>query len=80
MSAETDWGDPCAALAALRPAYYALVSGRQVQTLTHNGKTVTYARADIPRLANEIARLESACAAQTSGAAARPRRFAITAG
>jgi hypothetical protein len=73
-----DWTDPCAALAALRPAYYALISGEQVAELRHNGKVIVNHKTKAETLAAEIAKLEIACAA--SKGEQRGKRFAIRAG
>ncbi len=72
--ADVDWDDPCAALVALRPVYFRLMSGAVVEEVKHKGKTVRYSAANLRALGREIARLESACAARTG---ARPPRHAI---
>ena len=67
-----DWGDPCAVLPLLREAYYALLHGKQVQTITHtagNGasRTVSYQRTDgnLKLMKQEITELEAKCAAKS---------------
>ena len=77
-----DYDDPCALLALMRPAYYALLGGSKAETVkfsSANGQTreVTYARTNITALRAEVRQLESACTAKSSG---RSRRFAIRAG
>lgn len=78
--ATADVNDPCAMLAALRPVYYALLTGESVQEIEFragNGTTrrVRYSAVDLVALRTEIAQLEAKCAA--SG---RARRHAIIAG
>ncbi len=72
-----DWSDPCAALAALRPAYYEVLSGKGVASVQFMDRTVTYSRADLKSLLSEIRRLEGLCPSTPGG---QRRRFAITAG
>lgn len=66
----SDTFDPCAILATLRPAYYALLGGTQTQEVEFragNGtsRRVKYTAANLPALRAEIARLETQCAAST---------------
>lgn len=75
---DTDWSDPCAALAALEPAYYALISGQQVAELRHNGKIIVNHKTNPDVLGREIARLRRACDA--ANGLQRGRQFAIRAG
>jgi hypothetical protein len=69
--------DPCAALAALRPAYMRLSVGGQVTEITFRDRTTKFSAGDFSALGAIIAQLESECAAKQGR---RPRRFAITAG
>lgn len=76
-----DHTDPCAALDALRPIYYALLGGTQAQEVefrSGNGsaRRVLYSTANIDALKAEMARLESQCAARSG----RRRQHAIIAG
>ena len=73
----TDWSDPCAALSALRAAYYELIGGSSVARVELPDRTVEYAKTDLNALQTEISRLEGECHKVTTG---RPRRFAITGG
>lgn len=82
MADDTDYSDPCAVLAKLRPAYYALVAGEKVakvEMTTGNGtsKSVAYQKTDLAWLKAEIGRLESACKAKQTG---RPAVSAVVAG
>lgn len=83
MADPVDWSDPCAALAALRPVYYALLSGSQAETVEFANaqgaaRRVTYTKVNLAALATEIGRLDGLCAAKTTGS--RPRRHAIVGG
>lgn len=69
--------DPCAALAAIRPAYMKLRVEKSVQRVTFRDRTVEYHRGDLNDLGALVRQLESECAALRG--TARPR-FAITAG
>lgn len=69
--------DPCAALAALRPAYMRLRAEKSVARVTFRDRTVEYHREDIAELGTLIAQLESECAAKQGRS--KPRA-AITAG
>lgn len=77
-----DYDDPCAILAAMRPAYYRLMAGQSAQQVTYtagNGtsKTVMFHRTDATRLATLITKLEAECAEKQGKAR---RRFAIRGG
>lgn len=78
-----DWTNPCARAAALRAAYYEVLSGGNVTLIKEsaNGgeREVRFGKADIQRLSNELQRAEDECAAAT-GLPARPRRYAIRLG
>jgi hypothetical protein len=80
----TNWQDPCERAAALRSAYYQLLSGQQeaeIRTRTLDAEEVVrFAPADLQKLVVELRAAEAACAAQTPGAPNPSRRFAITAG
>ena len=69
--------DPCAALAAIRPAYMKLRVEKGVQRVTFRDRTVEYFESDLNDLAQLVAQLESECAAKSGRQ--RPRT-AITAG
>lgn len=69
--------DPCAALAALRPAYMKLRVEGGVQRVTFRDRTVEMSKPDMASLGALIAQLESQCAAKSGRG---PSRFAITAG
>lgn len=77
MADGMDWTDPCAVLAVLRPAYYALISGEQVKELRHNGKVIVNHATKASDIKAEIAELEIACAKKQGLA---PKRFAMRAG
>lgn len=69
--------DPCAAAAALRPAYMRLISGASEQKITFRDRDVWFHKGDIPSMRSMLAQLESECAAKNGQPG---RRFAITAG
>lgn len=71
---DLDYSDPCALLAALRPAYYALLAGSAEERVRFGEREVVYSRTSLTALQAEVRRLEGVCAAKTSG---RPTRFAI---
>lgn len=83
--ATVDWTEPCARAAALRSAYYRLISG-DAESLIHRttpegSEEVRFARADIEKLKLELDAAEAECAvANGSAVPARARRFAIRAG
>ena len=70
--------DPCAALAALRPAYIRLIAGEGEQKIEFRDRQVWFQAADTKPLKSLIAQLESECAAKQG--VTRVRRMAITAG
>lgn len=77
-----DYDDPCAVLAALRPAYYRLVAGSMRETVEFqagNGQTrrVTFTRTNIAALRAEVARMEIRCKAAQTG---KTPRFAVQGG
>ena len=78
-----DYTDPCARAAALRDAYYRLLSGQQeveLRTRTLDAEeTVRFASVNLGELLSELRAAEAACAAATGGTNTG-RRFAITAG
>lgn len=69
--------DPCAALAALRPAYMQLVAGASTQKVTFRDRDVWFHKGEVSALRAVIAQLESECAEKNG---TPRRRFAITAG
>jgi hypothetical protein len=69
--------DPCAALAALRPAYMKLRAGGGVAEITFRDRTTKFHAAELKEFGALIAQLESECAAKQGR---RPKRLAITAG
>jgi hypothetical protein len=76
-----DYSDPCALLAAMRPAYYELIAGKGAQSVTFtagNGttKSVMFHRTDISLLSALITRLENECAEKQG----KRRRYAVRAG
>lgn len=81
MTGAIDYSDPCAVLAVLRPAYYAILGGSNAEIVKFsagNGtsREVTYTRVSITKLEGEIRRLEEACYKQTNG---KTQRYAVTA-
>lgn len=81
MTTPVDWSDPCARAAALREAYFSLLSGGQeaeIRTRTLDAEEmVRFARADLNTLRSEMRRAEDECAA-ANGAPNPNRRFAIS--
>jgi hypothetical protein len=83
MTLKLNDADPCGTAAQLRQAYADLVVGGKDQMVTFkagaNGveKSVTYNRADPPRLLMLVREWEAKCAAASG---ARPRRFAVRGG
>jgi hypothetical protein len=69
--------DPCAALAAIRPAYMRMRVERSVQRVTFRDRTVEYHANQMQELGALVTQLESECAAKQGRARTR---FAITAG
>lgn len=70
--------DPCAALAALRPAYMRMVAGETTQKVTFRDRDAWFHKGDINALRALIEQMESECAAK-NGVTIR-RRMAITGG
>lgn len=73
---DIDWSDPCAALAALRPTYYAVLGGAK-RRVRFDDREIEYHPANARELGSVIARLEAECAARQGQA---PKRFAIQLG
>lgn len=71
-----DFSNPCAVLEQLKQAHFALISGKSIASVTHEGRTVTYSRGDIAALDQQIARYEALCSATQN----KTRRFALRAG
>ena len=70
-----DYSDPCALLAALRPAYYRLLAGDAEQEIEGTDRRrVRFQQTDTKGLAAVIRDLEGQCAAKSG----RRRRFAMT--
>jgi hypothetical protein len=78
-----DWTDPCQRAAALRAAYYQLLSGSMETLIRNKGpdgeRESRYAQADITKLKAELDAAEEACL-RASGQTPAPRRHAITLG
>lgn len=75
----SDAFDPCAMLATLRTAYYALLGGSKAQEVQfQDGRRVRYTPTDTASLKTAMADLETQCAAASGNT--KPRRFAIVAG
>jgi hypothetical protein len=72
-----DADDPCALLAALRPAYLQMLAGEKVVSTSHENSTVQMAvsAANLTQLRPIIRQLQAECAAK-----AGTRRRAIVAG
>lgn len=81
--AVVDWTDACARAAALRTAYFALISGGGESLIRYRGpegeREVRYQAANISILKTELQSAEAECAALT-GTVSPNRRFAIRAG
>lgn len=70
-----DYSDPCALLAALRPAYYRLLAGEaDFEIEGTDRRRLRFAQTDIKGLAAVIRDLEGQCSAK----AGKRRRFAMT--
>ncbi len=67
---------PCDRAARLRSVREALITGRATAETSFSGRTVRYAKADLPALEREIAAAEAACA-ESRGERPRRRRFAM---
>ncbi|SHO65824.1 hypothetical protein SAMN02745172_02471 [Pseudoxanthobacter soli DSM 19599] len=78
-----DWTNPCARAAALRTAYFELLSGAGEVSIRHrSGETdreVSFAASDLGRLRQEMQSAEDACLV-VSGRAPIRRRGSISAG
>lgn len=78
-----DWTNACARAAALRDAYYALLSGeRETEIATRSGEgeqTVKFAKADLATLKAEWMQAEDECQ-RANGVTPAPRRSAISLG
>lgn len=81
--AVVDWTDPCARAAALRNAYYRVISGDQeaeIETRTGEAQErVKFSRVDVARLKAEWEAAEAECQAK-NGITPTPRRSAIRIG
>jgi len=81
--ATPDFSDPCARFAALRDAYYLLISGAQESLVRYKGpngeQEVRFTAGNAEKLRDEMIAAEAACSAAT-GAANTSRRYAIRAG
>jgi len=67
MADPIDYSDPCAALEAVRSAYYALLEGRAaawVELEVGNGtrRRITFHQTDLAEVRTELRRLEGLCA------------------
>lgn len=70
-----DYSDPCALLAALRPAYYRLLAGEaDFEIEGTDRRRLRFAQTDIKGLAAVIRDLEGQCSAKSG----KRRRFAMT--
>lgn len=61
---EIDYSDPCAVLAILRPVYYQLLTGALEAEIRIGDRSVKYSQTSLTTLADEVAKLEGACAAK----------------
>lgn len=69
-----DYADPCALLAALRPAYYRLLAGEaDFEIEGTDRRRVRFAQTDLKGLAAVIRDLEGQCSAKSG----KRRRFAL---
>lgn len=75
--ADIDWTDPCAVAAALRPAYYQLISGAAAVRIRIENRDVEFAKTSVETLRVEISRLDAACAIKQG---MPTTRYAIRAG
>ena len=84
--AAVDWTDACARAAALRDAYFNLLSGAKVQTVEYQDggvqRSVTYmsTKIDLSELRNELRAAEEECLTGVSTSTTNTKRFAIRAG
>lgn len=74
---EPDWNDPCAALAALKPAYYQAMAGGVILEVRFGTEWTKYSPANFDKLEALILRLEASCA---KAKGERPKRFAFRLG
>jgi hypothetical protein len=76
--AAIDWTDPCARAAALRSAYFELMSGTRESSFTYlaNGvqRTAEYSKGNLDMLAAELQKAEAECSAKINGTAPRRRQ------
>lgn len=77
MADTVDYSKPCERAAALSKAYYDLLAGKQVTSVSFSDRAVSYSAASIDVLEQEMRRAEAECKALTTGT---PTRRAITAG
>lgn len=68
--------DPCTRAERLRAVREALITGRATAETSFSGRTVRYAKADLPALEREIAAAERDCTVAQGGPVKR-RRFAM---
>lgn len=78
-----DWLDPCARAAALREAYFRLISGEAESQVRYKGpqgeRDVTFSRAELTSLRQELAKAETECKGLTDPTSSS-RRYAIRGG
>lgn len=78
-----DWLDPCARAAALREAYFRLVSGDAEKVIRYKGpqgeREVQLTTADLKSLQQELAKAETECKGLTDPTSSS-RRYAIRGG
>lgn len=78
------WSDPCARFAALRDAYYQIISGGNESYVRYKGpegeREVRYANTNLEALKAELRDAETACLSSQGLPLPKARRFAITAG
>jgi len=76
----TDWTNPCQRAAALRDAYYRVLSGQHEIEIEvragEGGQVVKFGKADLARLKAEWQAAEDECQ-RANGVMPAPRRFAI---
>lgn len=68
---------PCDRYERLRAVREALITGRATAETSFSGRTVRYAKADLPALDREIAVAEAACALSRGDSPPRRRRYAM---
>jgi hypothetical protein len=78
-----DWLDPCARAAALREAYFRLISGDAEKVIRYKGpqgeREVQLTAADLKSLQQELAKAETECKGLTDPTSSS-RRYAIRGG